>query len=102
MKNLARRIFSAAVDAVTPHELITKRQIISLKKDLNREILEFKNKNSTYKLDVTDKNIHIGNCQFFKWSLSICVYVTAMKINLARGALELMLRPDWMSLQKFW
>ncbi len=66
MEEIARKIFKAAVDASKPHELITNRHIISLKKDLNREFIEIKNNGSDHKIDVTDKNIHMGSLNYLK------------------------------------
>lgn len=64
MEEAAKAIFNSSVEAVTPHELITKRKIIALKKESGKEFLQIVNKNSVYKLDITNKNIHIGECHF--------------------------------------
>lgn len=60
MEEIAKSIFYAAVQAVTPHELITKNKMISLQKEGDREIIKIKNQQSYCELDVTDKNIHLG------------------------------------------
>jgi hypothetical protein len=79
MEEIAKSIFKSAVDAVTPHELITKRQIIALKRELDREFLEIKNNDSVYKLDVTDKNIHIGECHSRVAVIKLCLCYNRLK-----------------------
>jgi hypothetical protein len=63
MDEVAKDIFYAAVESVKPSELITKNKFLSYTKKGNKELIEINHKGSRHELDVTDKNIHIGNNQ---------------------------------------
>ena len=60
MEQIAKSIFFAAVQAVTPHELITQNKLLSLQKEGDREIIKIRNQQSHCELDITDKNVHLG------------------------------------------
>jgi hypothetical protein len=62
MDDILKSIFYAAVESVKPAELITKKKVLNYERnERNEEIVEIKCDDRSYKLDVTDKNIHIGN-----------------------------------------
>lgn len=62
MEEIALKIFYSAVNAVTPHELITKNNLLSFHKlqSGNGEFIRIKNKEKLFELDITDKKIHLG------------------------------------------
>jgi hypothetical protein len=61
MEDKIKDIFYAAVEAVKPSELITKNKLLSLKTIENKEIIVINHKGREERVDITDKNIHIGN-----------------------------------------
>lgn len=61
MEVILKNIFHAAVDSVKPSELFAINNILSLNKIDNTEVIEIKQKDLLYQLDITNKNIHIGN-----------------------------------------
>ena len=60
MEDVLKNIFYSSVDSVKPRTLISGNNFLVHKTSERKELIEINHQKSSYQLDITNKNVHIG------------------------------------------